>query len=142
MKYILPLFLLISSVKAISQQRFESYVVKDKYCIVDLNTMLELETLNYIARHDAYADVLSMIGDGYTDFYDKNTGFLKRFNQRRPDSFTLDGIFYFSFYDEGKTFLIPGYYSKRIVLSKKYEYLRAVQNFLICRKISCYRLFP
>lgn len=124
-----------------AQQKFEVYVVNDNYYIVDLETETRVETVNYKDAHGAYLDILCMIGDGFLDLYHKEEGFVKRFNQRRPESVRINERIFFYFYDEVSTYLIPGIYSEKIVLPKRYIHLRNEKEYLICKKDDNYDVF-
>lgn len=141
MKYILSVFLLICFVKLNAQQRYESFVINDSYYIVDLETMTQVETPSYIGSHGAFLDVLCMRGEDFIDFYDLQSGFIKRFNQFRPESIRINGKTFFYFYDEVSTYLIPGIYSEKIILPKRYIHLRKEKEFLICKKDENYDVF-
>jgi|SRR5690606_10663630 len=124
-----------------SQQRFEVYTINENHNIVDLESYTKVEAPFYKNYHEAYLDIICMIGDGFLDLYHKEEGFVKRFNQRRPESVRINGRIFFYFYDENSTYLIPGIYSEKIVLPKRYIHLRNEKEYLICKKDESYDVF-
>lgn len=140
MRYFCLIILFFAS-HLFAQQRYEAYVVNDGYYIVDLKTMTKINTPDYIGQHSAYLDVLCMKGNSFMDFYDLQNGFFKRFNQFRPDVVYINKEAHFCFYDNETTYLIPGTYSKKIKLPKKYHYLRSEEKYLICKYNELYDVY-
>lgn len=139
---ILVLLIFFSFCKlSFSQNRYEAFGIHDVWKIVDLESMTEVETPNYTDWHRAYLDLLCMKGDNFIDLYHKQKGFIKRFNQKRPESVRINDRTFFYFYDKDSTYLIPGIYSEKIVLPKRYVHLRSENGYLICKKDENYDVF-
>src|SRR5690606_18761080 len=140
MRYFCLLIFFFTS-HSFSQQRFEVFTINETHSIVDLESYTKVEAPLYKHYDVAYLDIICMIGAGFLALYHKQEGFIKRFNQDRPQSVRINGKTFFYFYDEVSTYLIPAIYSEKIILPKRYIHLRKEKGFLICKKDENYDVF-
>ena len=116
-----------------AQNKYEAFRLNDEYGIVDTSNLSEHVKPKYIRHHTAFSNVLCLMTNSYTDFYDKNIGFLKRFNQSRPELIHHKNETYFCYFDEENSYLIPHNYYNRIILPKRYIDLFCNKDYLICK---------
>lgn len=60
-----------------AQSKYEAFRLNDEYGIVDTSDLSEHVNPKYIRHHTAFSNVLCLMTNSYTDFYDKNIGFFK-----------------------------------------------------------------
>lgn len=139
MKKIMILFLVICSITALAQEKYEAFQYEGKYGVVEINTLNEFIEPTY-SNLNSYFDPITLINGIEYTFIDRITGKAESYTSTNEE-LRFNGNYYMHFYKEGKSVFIPRDAKNKITFNKEYREATGNGSDLIVKNNGLYDVY-